>query len=158
MKIYVASSWRNSMQPIVVNALRDKFDVYDFRHPEPGNTGFRWTDCDPEWHNWEPRRFREMVLTHPIAAKGFRLDMTALQSCDICVLVMPSGRSAHLEAGYAVGAGKPTCILLADGEPELMYRMVDRMCLSTLDVVEWCEEQAERRRCFGESLTDCRLK
>lgn len=34
MKIYVASSWRNTYYPSVVSALRDAgHDVYDFRNP-----------------------------------------------------------------------------------------------------------------------------
>jgi len=43
-----------------------------------------------------------------------------------CVLVLPCGRSAHLEAGYFVGASKPLYILIEDEiEPELMYKMAD---------------------------------
>lgn len=56
---------------------------------------------------------------------------------DVCVLVMPCGRSAHLEAGWFVGAGKPTLILLENGEPELMYRMVgtNNICVSLIDLL-----------------------
>lgn len=39
MKIYVASSWRNLLQPAVVHVLRRcGHDVYDFKHP-PTSTG-----------------------------------------------------------------------------------------------------------------------
>jgi hypothetical protein len=41
MRIYVASSWRNLYQPTVVTALRQEgYEVYDFRHPAPGDDGF----------------------------------------------------------------------------------------------------------------------
>jgi hypothetical protein len=124
-KIYVASSWRNASQPDVVSALRALgHEVYDFRHPAPGTDGFSWAEIDPNWQQWSPEQFRE-ALDHPIATGGFGLDMTALEACDVCVLVMPCGRSAHLEAGWAAGAGKRVIILLADGEPELMYRMAE---------------------------------
>jgi hypothetical protein len=124
MKIYVASSWRNLMQQGVVHTLRaDGHEVYDFKNPEQGDNGFRWSDVEPDWKNASAERFRDM-LAHPIAVKGFDKDMDALKACDACVLVNPCGRSAHLEAGYAVGAGKPLYILLQEGdEPELMYRM-----------------------------------
>ena len=49
-----------------------------------------------------------------------------MEWADAFVLLMPCGRSAHLEAGWAIGAGKPTAILLSAGEPELMYKMADR--------------------------------
>lgn len=41
MRIYVASSWRNEIQPDVVSALQGVgHDVYDFRHPIDGIEGF----------------------------------------------------------------------------------------------------------------------
>ena len=125
-KVYVASSWRNILQPHVVEVLRaDGHEVYDYRHPEPGNDGFHWSAIDPAWKAWTSEQFSES-LAHPIADKGFGLDMDALEACDACVLVLPCGRSAHLELGYAVGAGKPTVVYMpAADEPELMYRMCD---------------------------------
>ena len=61
--------------------------------------------------------------------------MTALDACEACVLVLPCGRSAHLELGHASGAGKRTIVLLAEGcEPELMYRMCSALC-ATVDEV-----------------------
>ena len=139
VNIYVASSWRNQEQPAVVQALRNSgFDVYDFKNPEPGNQGFHWSEIDPEWQAWTPESFIEK-LEHPIAQDGFQLDMDALDACDICVLVMPSGRSAHLEAGYAAGAGKLVVVLLTDSEPELMYLMCDILATSISEVVSYCE-------------------
>ncbi len=146
MKIYVASSWRNDIQPLVVAALRkDGHDVYDFKNPVLGNHGFHWEEIDMEWPLWTPENFRT-ALSHPIAEAGFGLDMKALRECDACVLVLTSGRSAHLEAGYAIGAGKPAVILLQNGEPELMYKMTPYICLDIQEVVEciktievsWC--------------------
>lgn len=131
MKIYVASSWRNDLQPRVVLALRNAgYEVYDFKNPEPGNHGFHWSEIDKDWKQWSIKTFRG-ALYHPIAESGFRRDMSALEQCDICVLVLPCGRSAHLEAGYAIGAGKPTFILSFENqEPELMYKMAALICCS----------------------------
>lgn len=138
MKVYVASSWRNAFQPHVVTALRAiGHEVYDFKQPVPGDNGFHWTEIDGGWKQWTPERFRA-ALDHPIAQAGYRKDMDALEGCDSLVLVMPCGRSAHLEAGFALGAGKPTAILLADGEPELMYKMA-RVCLTLTEVIDFIE-------------------
>jgi nucleoside 2-deoxyribosyltransferase len=129
MKIYVASSWRNTIQPGVVNDLRnDGHDVYDFRQPVPGDNGFHWSEIDKAWQTWSPSQFR-LSLTHDLAESGFRKDAVAMRESDVCVLVLPCGRSAHLEAGYFVGAGKPLFILLDDdSEPELMYKMATGIC------------------------------
>jgi hypothetical protein len=124
MKIYVASSWRNIHQPEVVAALRSwGHDVYDFRAPEPGNTGFRWSDIDPEWKIWGLDAYAK-ALDHPIAQHGFELDMRGLISADLCVLVLPSGRSASWEYGYHCGmTGRQGIVYVPeDVKPELMYR------------------------------------
>lgn len=69
-KIYLASSWRNPVQPQAVQMLRDAgHEVYDFRNPAPGNTGFAWSEIDPDWLNWTPQRFIE-ALSHPVAARA----------------------------------------------------------------------------------------
>ena len=136
MKIYVASSWRNPHQPSVVRALSAAGHVvYDFRNPAPGNQGFAWSSIDPNWQAWTPTEYLA-ALAHPVARSGFRFDMDALEGCDACVLVMPCGRSAHLELGHAVGAGKKTFVLL-DGpsEPELMYAMTTQIVTSLEQLV-----------------------
>ncbi|KKK77519.1 hypothetical protein LCGC14_2852790, partial [marine sediment metagenome] len=85
MKIYVASSWRNDYQPIVVQHLQKAGnDVYDFRHPAPGNNGFHWNEIDPDWQAWTLKEYRN-ALNHPLAVNGFSLDMDALRWCDVVV-------------------------------------------------------------------------
>lgn len=136
-KIYVASSWRNKRQPSVVEVLRAAgHEVYDFRNPKPGDNGFHWSEIDPRWKEWAPKQFRA-AMAHPIAERGFAADYGAMQWADVGVLVMPCGRSAHIEAGYFNGAGKPLFILL-DGqdEPELMYRMATRVCVHLDEVLD----------------------
>lgn len=125
MNIYLASSWRNPEQPRVLKVLRDAgHQVYDFREPVPGGRGFHWTETTPDGK--PPRSAASLLaaLKHPVAEQGFSYDMRALESCQACVLLLPCGRSAHLEAGWAVGAGKLVVIYTRDGEePELMYKM-----------------------------------
>jgi nucleoside 2-deoxyribosyltransferase len=68
--------------------------------------------------------------------QGFRYDEDALERCDALVMVQPCGRSAALELGWAAGAGKPTIVLLADGEPELMLKMAQHFCLTVEEVLQ----------------------
>lgn len=128
MRVYVASSWRNTHQAEIVTRLRDAGHcVYDFKNPRPGNHGFHWSDVDPNWRSWTPEQY-VAGLKDPIARVGFSSDDQALHYAEACVLVLPSGRSAHLEAGVAVGMGKPLVIYLPKGEafePELMYSWAD---------------------------------
>lgn len=130
MRIYVASSWRNTRQPRIVAMLRELgHEVYDFRNPNQGDAGFSWSEIDPNWKQWDGPRYLS-ALEHPAAKRGFAFDMQALINCDACVLVLPCGRSAHLELGQACGARRYTVALLDEplSEPELMYKMLDRVC------------------------------
>ena len=103
MRVYVASSWRNEAQPNVVEKLRAaNHEVYDFRAPAEGNHAFHWSEIDPEWQSWDPGEFRS-ALTHPLAVRGFGFDMAAMEWSEAVVLVLPCGRSAHLELGWALG-------------------------------------------------------
>ncbi len=123
--IYVASSWRNAFQPRVVELLRAAgHEVYDFRNPGPGDHGFGWHEVDPEWKGWTPRAFRERLL-HERAQCGFKSDYDGMLASDTCVLVMPCGRSAHLEAGWFTGVEERRLVVYfppdVSVEPELMY-------------------------------------
>lgn len=138
-RIYVASSWRNEHQHIVVSALRSVGHmVYDFKHPRPGNNGFHWSDCDPngDWQKWSIKQYTA-ALDHPVAKAGFASDFNAMKWADTFVLVMPCGRSAHLEAGWACGQGKQVIVLLDEKfEPELMVKMCDQLCSSLEELMD----------------------
>ena len=65
-------------------------------------------------------------------------DLEALQQADTCVLVLPCGRSAHTEAGWMAGAGKRVIAYIPEMvEPELMYKLFDKV-VSTLDDLVQC--------------------
>lgn len=140
MRLYVASSWRNPIQPGIVEALRRAgHEVYDFRHPAPGNEGFKWSAIDPEWQQWTPDAYRQ-ALEHPIAKAGFKCDFDAMKWAEACVLVRPCGASAHTEAGWMSGAGKPVVVYQPDdAEPELMYRLFGARGAIVTDLVELLE-------------------
>lgn len=138
-KIYVASSRRNKRYLDVVHVLRDRgFDAYDFMMPYGDAPGIAWP-CGLDWKSWTPAEYIRELNAEP-AAGQFRLDLGALDEADACVLVLPCGRSAHLELGRAT-ATKPTVILLDDeSEPELMYAMVGKICATIPEVYHYLED------------------
>ncbi len=127
MRIYLASSWRNPYQADALAALRNVgHQVYDFKNPAPGNTGFAWEDCVPDVRSDLTADRMSAVLQHPVAERGFEYDRNAMRWADACVLLLPCGLSAHLEAGWMAGAGKPVAVLALEiKEPELMYKLFD---------------------------------
>ncbi len=126
MKVYVASSWRNEIYPEVVRVLRQAgHEVYDFRH----QGGSDWNPDEitaAELHNF---------LDHPRVQSIFNRDMEALEACEAVVCVLPCGRSAHLELGYGIGAGKRTVLLWHDGDaPDIMHKAVDAIVFGVKDI------------------------
>ena len=131
-RIYVASSWRNQMQPAIVTMLRTAgFEVYDFK----ADDGFSWREIDDNWENWTNEEYIK-ALDHPRSQSGYKRDFDAMEWADTFVLVQPCGRSAHLELGWACGAGKKTAILLGNAiEPELMAKMADHITDNLIDLL-----------------------
>lgn len=155
MKVYVASSWRNAQQPLVVAMLRALgHEVYDFRNPAPGDTGFSWKQLNPhepppgQPRAWGAAYWRAM-LAHPIARAAYKADFGALEWCDAVVMVLPAGRSASWELGFAMGQGKPASVLaLEPTEPELMFAAAE--IVGSLDELEeWLEHVAAHLRAGG---------
>ena len=139
MHLYIASSWRNTYYPEVVTALRAAgHEVYDFRNPPTGDPGFHWTDVDEACADWSPAEY-QTNHTHPLAERQFKNDIDAMSACDACVLVLPCGRSAHTEAGWFAGHGKPVYVLIPNKdsfEPELMYKLFTKVCISLDELIK----------------------
>ena len=88
--------------------------------------------------DWEQVDTYLAMVNHPRAIEGYEADFAAMCRADTFVMILPCGKSAHLELGYAWGAGKRTAILLEDPvEPELMYRGVDCMAKDMMELLAW---------------------
>src|SRR5690606_11273603 len=111
MKIYLIGSLRNEQVPLTANKLREAgYEVFD-----------DWFAAGPEaddyWKEYEIRRgrsYREALSGHA-ARHVFNFDRHHLDDCDAAVLLLPAGKSGHLELGYVIGKGKPGYILLEEG-------------------------------------------
>ena len=131
MKVYLIGSLRNPEIPKLADYLRDKmetgtevFDDWYAAGPE----------ADDKWMEYEKNRGHSFVqaLDGHAATHVYEFDKTHLDSCDVAVMVMPAGKSAHLELGYCAGKGKRTIILM-NGEPErfdVMYKFADHVVTS----------------------------
>ncbi len=120
MRLYLIGSLRNPRIPEIAALLRqDGLEVFDDWFPAGPK-------ADDHWRDYEQQRGHDLVnaLEGPAANHVFDFDKHYLDSCETAMLVLPSGRSGHLELGYMAGRGKPTFILM-DEEPErydVMYR------------------------------------
>ena len=125
MIVYLIGSLRNPEVPKIATILRDKgIEVFDDWHAGGEK-------ADEEWMRYE----RDRGHTYQQALKGhaarhtFEYDKQHLDRADVGVMVMPAGKSAHLELGYLRGQGKPAYIYMPE-EPERW----DVMALFATDV------------------------
>ena len=118
--IYLIGSLRNPEIPKIGDYLRGLgFEVFD-----------DWFAAGPEADDWWQKYEKGRGHSYPEALKGyaarhvFEFDLHHLGRADLGVLVLPAGKSGHLELGYLIGQGKPGYVLF-DKEPErfdVMYQ------------------------------------
>lgn len=133
-QIYLIGSLRNENIPLVGDCLRDAghgvFDDWFAGGPI----------ADDSWQAYEKGRGRHYrdALYGPAARNIYQFDHANLMGSDAAVLVLPAGKSGHLELGFMVGMGKPGFILF-DAEPErwdVMYQFANDVFFSSDDLLE----------------------
>lgn len=135
MNLYVIGSLRNPTVTSVAAALRNAghsvFDDWMAAGPE----------ADDYWQRYEQERGHtlQQALRGAAANNVFAFDKRHLDAADAAILVLPAGKSAHLELGYMIGQGKKGYILYPEGEPErwdVMYLFATGVFLSTIELIE----------------------
>lgn len=122
-KVYLIGSLRNPEVPKLASLIRTQgYDVFDDWYAAGPN-------ADDHWRDYEVSRGHNFVqaLDGFSADHVFQFDLKHLNSADVGVLILPAGKSGHLELGYLIGQGKPGFILL-DDQPErfdVMYKFAN---------------------------------
>lgn len=141
-RVYVIGSLENPDVPVVAQALRAAgAEVMDSWHA----AGPR---ADREWERYERSRGRTMSeALYGLACRNVvAFDKKHLDMADLAVLVMPCGRSGHLELGYAIGCGKQA-IVYSPHEPErwdAMYGMAHDVVVG-IDALRGAYERCAER-------------
>lgn len=134
--IYLIGSLRNTRIPEIAIELRasglDIFDDWFAAGPE----------ADDYWKKYEDQRGRSYkdALKGAHAQDVFNFDKSHLDASDGCILVLPAGKSGHMELAYMRGSGK-FCYILFDGEPaldrwDIMYNFATDIVYSVPELIE----------------------
>lgn len=121
MMIYLIGSLRNPEVPEIANEIRKKtghevFDDWYAAGPE----------ADDYWQKYETNRghsYAEALHGHA-ARHVYSYDHHHLERADVGVLILPAGKSGHLELGF-LARTVPCFILLSEGETprwDVMYQ------------------------------------
>ncbi len=134
MKIYLIGSLRDKRIPEIANAIREKtgHEVFDDWFA-PG------ARADDHWRDYETARGRTYVqaLRGYAATHIYKFDKHHIDDSEIGVLVLPSGRSAHLELGYMIGKGKPGYVLMDNPDRwDVMYQFATGIAFSMDELME----------------------
>lgn len=141
-KVYVIGSLRNPFIPEIAAHIRaqmdDKVEVFDDWYAAGEH-------ADDYWRDYEKGRGHGYIQALDGYAAGhvFSFDKHHLDTCDAAILVLPAGRSGHLELGYVAGRGKPTAILL-DADPDrfdVMYKFADVVTKDLDDITSHLKEE-----------------
>ncbi|GAJ21405.1 unnamed protein product [marine sediment metagenome] len=134
MKIYIASSWKNQVKVLAL-AKRlevEGFEVDAFCRATNKRYAFHWSEfVDDEFDltKYDAIDF----LDDPKVQRAFKEDKKWLDWSDTVIMLMPCGRSSHIEAGYAKGQGKLLYIYgeFVKGEFDVMYGFANGLYRTT---------------------------
>lgn len=138
--IYMIGSLKNEKIPHIakeIRALSKLFEVFDdWFSPGP--------EADDFWRNFEKVRGStyKQALRNFAAKHIFEFDKHHIDRATIGILVMPAGKSGHMELGYLIGKGVK-CFVYFEEEPErwdVMYQFVyengGNLCFSKEELLE----------------------
>lgn len=132
MNVYLIGSLRNPEVPKIANSLREEgFEVFDDWYAAG-------PEADDKWQDYEKGRGRtyEEALEGHAAKHVFEFDKQHLERCDAVILVLPAGKSGHLELGWGIGKGKLGYILLDSPERwDVMYQFANVVTSNLDDIV-----------------------
>ena len=133
-------AWREVKTRVCEGTHPDEVDgqVVTCRYCREGAPSIPAGSVKAKGSDWETVDEYLRMIEHPRAIEGYAADFAAMEKADTFVMVLPCGKSAHLELGWAIGAGKRTAILLEDPvEPELMYRGADYLARNLAELLNW---------------------
>ena len=137
--VYIIGSLRNPEVPKFANELEAQgIEAFaDWFSPGP--------QADDFWRDYS--KARGLTYKQALESRGaksiFNFDKENIDRCDASIMLMPAGKSGHLELGYTIGRGKPGFILF-DGEPErydVMYQFATGVFFNKQELFEELKRQ-----------------
>ena len=125
MKFYMIGSLRNKHMTKLAKFLRETYPDHEF-WMDWYSAGY---EADDKWQEHAEAKGLNFIqaLDGDDAHHVWSFDKHHLDSSQAAILVLPAGKSGHLELGYMVGKDKPTivCFNRAPERWDVMYRFVD---------------------------------
>ena len=134
---FIASRWRNRDKVLeLVKQLRERNKtVFSFFEGSKKVFSIFDSKLDPESVMKKFESTKKWQKDQRVR-KIFEKDVEGLKKAKVLILLLPAGKSAHIEAGVAYGLGKK-CILIGDQkEAESLYFIFDEIYPSIDDYLK----------------------
>ncbi|MBD3366371.1 hypothetical protein GF360_03485 [candidate division WWE3 bacterium] len=138
-EFYIAARWRNkenvlklargleSRKKIAYNFIEGDGEQYEFKEQEkilePEELMEKFESI-PNWKN--DSKVKEI----------FEVDIQAIKNSEKLILLLPAGKSAHIEAGIAYGMGKECIVIGEQKEAESLYLIFSKFYETIEDFVK----------------------
>lgn len=137
-KYFIAARWRNKEAVLrLAKDIRNKGKtVYCFVEGDGGT--YELKDLEEKY---KPKEFMQQFESipdwrnDPRVKEVFDVDMNALKESEALILLLPAGKSAHLEAGVAYGMGKHCIVIGEQKKTESLYLIFNEFYDSADDFI-----------------------
>lgn len=132
--VYIIGSLRNPLIPKIGDIVRSwGYEAFDDWYAAGPTADDSWQEYEKARGTSYPQALQNYAARHVFAFDKHHLDRAAAG-----ILVLPAGKSGHLELGYLIGTGKPGFVLF-DGEPDrwdVMYQFANYVAFDVNDLRE----------------------
>lgn len=137
-KLYLIGSLRNKRIPLLADKLRKEMpdvEVFDDWHSAGPM-------ADDHWKEYEQERNRtyQQALNGYAASHVFGFDRYHLDTSSHVVLVLPAGKSGHMEVMYAEYATRANTAILLDPDDvrwDVMYQFIPTILNNDEEIMPW---------------------
>ncbi len=134
---FICSRWRNKEEVLdLTRRLREKGKTVYCFFESPLVSCRVGNDPDEDMENFEKRDWRRDAYVR----KVFEYDLEAERNSENIIMLLPAGKSAHIEAGIAYGLGRK-CILIGEQkDAESLYCIFEESYPTVNDFIKSLDE------------------
>ena len=137
---FIAGRARNKEKILRICEIFDRYDIsyYCFLKNEESYESYGNKNQSV---NDKQQEFEKLDLKSDIVLNIFNQDMMAEKNSDNLLLVLPAGKSGHIEAGVAYGLGKKCYAIGEYDTTDSLYNIFEKIFSNEEELIEFLKRQ-----------------